>query len=453
MARPIAQSTAQAYAMINPDEALQIGDERYVSLDTARGTRNIAQLIVDMIAAREASPLEGNFQDYARLLVTGHRGSGKTTELYRLQDLLVKAGFAVVYFDAGVEFDMQKQNIDWWSLLLEMIWQIDEQLGAPPYGITIPQDLRDDAVEWLARVVTEKTERVDMETSLTTDFEIGSSLPFFAKAKAAIKALVKAGSSTVKKIEQEVEHRPTMLHHSVDEIISHVQDRLSAQGKRGLVIIADGLEKMPLRKISDQLTTHNALFIHNGRHLKAPPCHLIYTLPLALLISANIGQVFSEQPILMPMVRIRHRDGETEGKRALRAMSGVVTQRVAPSLFAPGVIKMLALASGGHLRDFLRLVQEAASGFGKRITKTDAKRAITGMIDLYNRTIDQKFIAPLGDVAQHGELPGGPYDSELINLLLVLEYRNAEAWTALHPCVQVAPRYLRSPRVRQEEKD
>ena len=113
---------------------------------------------------------------------------------------------------------------------------------------------------------------------------------------------------------------------------------------------------------------------------------------------------------------------------------------------------MLALASGGHIRDFLRLVHEAASGFGERITRADASRAITGMVDLYNRTIEQELIAPLDYVAQHEELPGGLHDGELVNRLLVLEYRNHETWTALHPCVKDAPRYVRAPRAHQEEE-
>jgi hypothetical protein len=132
-------------------------------------------------------------------------------------------------------------------------------------------------------------------------------------------------------------------------------------------------------------------------------------------------------------------------------MEDVVARRVARTVCAPGVIKMLALASGGHIRDFLRLVHEAASGFGERITRADAREAVGGMVDLYNRTIQQEFIAPLDHVAQYSELPGGPHDGELVNRLLVLEYRNAETWTALHPCVKDAPRYVRAPRAHQEE--
>lgn len=451
MSGAIAQTPAEAYVTVNPDEALPSGDDRYVQLDRARGTRNVAQQLTRLINTLEDASEAGRANDYARFLLTGHSGCGKTTELYRLKDALIEAGFAVVYFDAGFEFDLQKQNVDWWSVLLEMIWQLDEQLRQPPFDIHIPAAKLDDAVEWLARVVTKKTERRDMEASLSTEFQAEAGLPFFAKAKAAIKALVKVGSSTVKDIQLEAERRPGVLHDAVNDIISAAQHALRQRGHRGLVIIADGLEKIPLRVLADRVTTHNAVFIHNGRHLKAPLCHLVYTLPLALLYSENIGQVFPEQPILMPMVRVRHRDRQRENKQALALMQEVVTRRVAPTVFAPGVIKMLALASGGHIRDFLRLVHEAASGFGDRITKADARRVIAGMIDLYNRTIQQEFIAPLDYVSQYDELPGGPYDGDLVNRLLVLEYRNHETWMALHPCVRDAPRYGRAPRAQQEE--
>jgi len=99
----------------------------------------------------------------------------------------------------------------------------------------------------------------------------------------------------------------------------------------------------------------------------------------------------------------------------------------------------------------LRLVHDAASSLGERITRADARRAVGGMVDLYNRTIQQELIAPLDHVTQYSELPGGPHDGELVNRLLVLEYRDVATWTALHPCVKDAPRYVRAPRAHQEE--
>jgi hypothetical protein len=450
--RPIAQTPAQAYAFVIPDEPLPSGDERYVQLDAARGTRNMARVLADRIAFCESAVTSDLPYVYARSLVTGHRGCGKTTELYRLRDLLAAEGFAVVYFDANQEFDLQKQNVSWWNILLEMVLQIDDQLSQPPYNLQIPDDLRDEAVEWLARVVTKKTARHEMEASLAADFSIGGALPFFGKAKAAVKSLFQTGSSTVKEIELEVERRPTVLREAVNAIIAQVNTQLKERKQPSLVIIVDGLEKIPLRLLDNSLTTHTALFVHNANYLQSPQCHLIYTLPLAIFTSEKITEYFPERPNLMPMVHVRHVNGQ-EDTDALEALEEVVRRRVSPALFASEVIKTLALASGGHMRDFLFLVREAAGEATQSATITDAhaRHAITGLTDLYNRTIQQGFIEPLDYVAQHRELPGGPHDGELINRLLVLEYRNDETWSALHPCVKSAGRYVKAPRVSKKK--
>ncbi|MBI4658001.1 MAG: AAA family ATPase [Verrucomicrobia bacterium] len=449
--QPIAQTTKQAYALVTPDEALPSGDPRYVPLDAARGTKNAAQSLAERISALGSAVEQGGRREFARFLVTGHSGCGKTTELNRLKDLLTRTNLAVVYFDAESEFDLQKQNVSWWNILLEVIWQIDTQLSEPPYRLQLPEGLRNAATEWLARTVTKKTQRLDIESSLETEFGVDASLPFFAKAKAVFKALIKAGSSTVREIEQEAERRPNVLLEAVTDIVNHVDTALQKERGRGLVIVVDGLEKIPLRSVGDGLTTHNLLFIHAGNYLKTPPCHMVYSLPLALLASANVGQVFPEQPVIMPMVRVRHRDGRPDA-HGIRALVEVIGRRVDSKLFAPGVLKRLALASGGHIRDFLRLVREAAAGFGKRVTTRDADRAVAQLVDTYNRLIEGRFIERLDYIDQHQERLGGPEDGELINRLLVLEYRNDETWAALHPCVKQSPRYVRSPRDRKEEK-
>lgn len=451
--RLIAQTTAQAYVSVIPDEALPSGDERYVQLDAVRGKRNMARLLANRLSDYERAVQAGAPRAYTRSLVTGHRGCGKTTELYRLKDLLIAENFAVVYFDASREFDLQKQIVSWWNILLEMVLQIDDQLSQSPYNVKVPDKLREDAVEWLARVITKKAARSEVANSLAADFSIGGALPFFAKAKMAIRSLLQDSSSLVKEVELEAERRPTVLRKAVESIVTYVNKELIAKGHQGLVIIVDGLEKIPLRSLADGLTTHDALFIHNGNYLQLPPCHLVYTLPLALLTKEKIGEVFPERPNVMPMIHVRHADG-TEDGQALLAMAEIVKQRILPELFDAEVVKSLALASGGHMRDFLSLVREAAgeASGSARITQAHAKSAIAGLTDLYNRTIRQEFIEPLDYVSQHGELLGGKYDGDLVNLLLVLEYLNDQSWSALHPCTKSAGRYVKAPRASKKEE-
>jgi hypothetical protein len=172
---------------------------------------------------------------------------------------------------------------------------------------------------------------------------------------------------------------------------------------------------------------------------------------LAVLTSEKISEAFPEKPNLMPMLHVQHANGE-EDAPTLQRMEELATRRVAAHLFSPGVIKELSLASGGHMRDFLFLVREAAGEAisEPRIEHEHATRAIAGLVDLYNRTIKQEFIEPLDYVAQHGELPGGPQDGELVNLLLVMEYLNDRSWSALHPCVRRAGRYMKAPRVNRD---
>ena len=83
---PIAQTVEQAYVRVKPDEALQSGDERYVRLRCRPGTDNIAEALARRIDAHEAAFTDGRPPDYTCFLVTGHRGCGKTTELYRLRE-------------------------------------------------------------------------------------------------------------------------------------------------------------------------------------------------------------------------------------------------------------------------------------------------------------------------------------------------------------------------------
>ena len=52
-------------------------------------------------------------------LYTGHRGSGKSTELRRLQQSLEEHGFFVVYFEADEE-DIDPQNVEYIDILLAL---------------------------------------------------------------------------------------------------------------------------------------------------------------------------------------------------------------------------------------------------------------------------------------------------------------------------------------------
>jgi predicted AAA+ superfamily ATPase len=81
-----------AYGAVDPDVPLEPGDPRYVDLNSARGDEDLPALIARRIRFTSAG-------SWHRQLLTGHRGSGKSTELKCLQGLLDQAGFFTVYVD------------------------------------------------------------------------------------------------------------------------------------------------------------------------------------------------------------------------------------------------------------------------------------------------------------------------------------------------------------------
>jgi hypothetical protein len=159
-------------------------------------------------------------------------------------------------------------------------------------------------------------------------------------------------------IRRELERNATQLLQRVNELIDNAQVRLKEIFKRGLVLIIDGLEKLLYRVIADGgPSSHDLLFIDHGEQLRAPHCHIILTVPINLLFNKNVGQIFPDYTIL-PMVKITEENGTPceVGRQVLRDVGarrvdmGAIFDNLA-------LVDELVIASGGHVRDLLRLVR------------------------------------------------------------------------------------------------
>ena len=96
------------YNSFDPSRPLPAGDPQYVDCRSVRGDEDI----VSDLGKRMRNSNQMTYQLY-----TGHRGSGKSTELRRLQKSLEEHGFFVVYFEADEE-DIDPQNVEYIDILL-----------------------------------------------------------------------------------------------------------------------------------------------------------------------------------------------------------------------------------------------------------------------------------------------------------------------------------------------
>lgn len=191
-----------------------------------------------------------------------------------------------------------------------------------------------------------------------------------------------------------------------------------------IVVIVDGLDRLSGEKLKP--------FFLRGRDLARPDVRLILTAPLTLYVTPAFRQLteFFPHVVLIPNVRLNDGSGVAE-----QFLQQVVEERLrrcgtdAESLFAPGALTELIFASGGNVRELLKMAQAALEGAGEKgqatVDSTAAKEAIkvavgglrAGLRDDGLRAM-RKFVSEPGLRPP----PGGAIGDDLLDQKFILVY-------------------------------
>lgn len=431
-----------AYNAVNPDVPLYEGeaDPRYVDLTDVRGGDDLAALITRRIRRSDRPPSPAPI----KLLFTGHRGCGKTTELFRLKRKLEEQGYFVVYFDVEEELDIA--DVSYLDVLVTLAQETERQLReSEVMAIELKPELLENIARWFGTtIITEEAGR-DVERALGAEFELGAESPAFVLAKmlAKVKGEIKSSSKQRHVYRNQLERNVWDLITNVNLLLNDARVRLEQRGSAGLVVIVDGLEKVIYREIGEEKrSSHEILFVEHGEQLKAPNCHIIYTVPLSLLFDRNITQVFPDGYRLVPMVKINEEDG---GKcdAGREALYQVIANRLnVEAIFeSAGLVRRLVEMSGGHVRDLLRLVRYGFDHTDERVEPAHVERACQRLVNEYDRLVRDKDLPYLHQVHRERRAPTDADYSLLLFNLLVLEYCNGQPWADVHPAVQTTRKF------------
>lgn len=276
MTIPPATNLDDAWRACNPDMPLQPDDDRYVDLAEVRGE---SQKIINSIKRniKRSEHLHGKF------LFSGHRGSGKSTELLRLKQLLQDDYFCV-YIDIEEMFGLD--DISYVDVFLSIVEKVTEEILAVK-NLTVADDLIEPIKNWLTTsVYTEKVMDTGSSADITTEVKAGGGLPSLFKLMAKFRASLKLNITQRRVVRTEISRRTAEFIAHINTLLIAINNTLAT---KKLVVIVDGLEKMNYVKYDDGSNNYDDMFVHHAEHLKSLHCHIIYTMPITLAYTNNMG--------------------------------------------------------------------------------------------------------------------------------------------------------------------
>jgi len=352
------------YKATNPARTLKaqnVEDQKcYIDFSEVRGE--------DIISTLKDSITVWNPDEPTCNLFTGHIGCGKSTELLRLQVELEAADFHVVYFESSE--DLEITDVDIADVFLAIASRISKSLDKiileEPKKF---QELLQGAWNILNSEVTGVKGKIgDKEFGVNVD---GQKLSL-SLGIGEITTKMKSDSTLRTKINQYLAPQKTNLLQAINqELLEPAIAKLKQQGKNGLVVIVDNLDRIENTIKPWSRTQQEYIFVDQGEFLTKLNCHIIYTMPLALKFSNEYGILtarFPQEPKILPMVPVKYSDGRIH-ERGLALMRQMILARAFPNLApedrlnkvneifdVPETLDRLCQVSGGHVRDILKLL-------------------------------------------------------------------------------------------------
>jgi hypothetical protein len=405
------------------DRPLEPDDKMHVDLsrEELRGADPVASLETTIRWA-----LQGSAQ-----LMSGFRGTGKSTELRRLKRRLQdgEGDFVVLLCDMDDYVNMTTP-LDVSDLLLTMAGAVGEGLAA------VNKKLAGEG--YYGRFL-------GFLQSLRIDPELRASLPL---SPVELKLSLRHDPTLRERIQKQLSGHVAAL---VQDVRAWFAERLLAlRAERGegtqLVVLFDSMEKIRGTSINEAEVTASleTVFAGHAARIVIPEVHLVFTVPPWLKVKVPALRSLYQNFEMLPCVKVKTRDGAVH-PAGVQALVELVEKRAAwrPVISDRELLERLILCSGGYLRDLLHLLQSVARlsaqqslPVARPVVEAAISKIQNGYLPLTHE--DARWLAAIHAhrSTELEGLDGLGLLARLFDNLLVLTYRNGAEWYDVHPLVQ-----------------
>ena len=423
----------------NPSKTLVMGDasdqQYYIDFSDVRGCKIVEELQRTIV---RISPDEPTCQ-----LFTGHIGCGKSTELQRLKAELEVAGFHVVYFESSQDLDMA--DIDVSDILLSVARQVSVSLEA--IGIKIKPG-------YFANLFKEIGDFLQTPIDLSAQAELSLGI-------AKITAKTKDSPQLRTQVRQYLEPRTNSILQAInEEVLDKAVEQLKLRGQKGLVVIIDNLDRVDMRPLASGRSQPEYLFIDRGEQLRRLKCHVVYTIPLALIFSSECETLKNRlgggiAPKVLPMVLVRQRDG-SDYEPGMCLLRQLVLARAFPDVpwsarvgliteifDQPETLDRLCRVSGGHIRNLLGLLYSCLQRQDPPFSRESLDAVVQDYRDDLLLAIEEEEWQLLYEVVIQQSVKGESEYQRLLRSMFVFEYRDPLGrWFGISPALAETEKVL-----------
>ena len=362
----------------------------------------------------------------------GHVGSGKTTELKRLQaDKEINQLYFPLYISVQ-ELNIESVSLSHDALLVEIGRQLIAKTNKEELNPDFTQELNNWGKAIVETYIKDESVRAEVGTKANA---------WFAYFKAQL------NSRNTWKHEEKLLLEPK-VQDLIDILNRMAMDFKNKTGKRLLVMI-DDLEK----GVSDaEKDMHNRLFLEHYNVLTQPLFNIIYTLPVyfkalpSSRIDKDLIYSFSSVRLYEPKDKKLIQPPLDHSSDGYQLMHKFINQRI-ENTYSPFEADMqdeLMRIGGGLFRDTARVIREAAY-YGmmreaETISQADVKKVFNKLKKEYQPIIRGEAIAILKKVAdcERGWVDGV---EPFLQSRAIVEYENGDLWLDIR---YVLKEYLQS---------
>ncbi|MCL2362030.1 MAG: hypothetical protein FWC73_09490 [Defluviitaleaceae bacterium] len=363
---------------------------------------------------------------FAKLLVVGHLGCGKSTELQMLRAMMSNDNLADVYINASDDLDLF--GLTYIDLLVLLVEKIVEY--AKENNLSVDRHILASFEEVLKTKITSSYWEADGGVSVEASASAKVSVPFFLEIVSKIKTTLKIASGAKEVLRKEYEPKARDIIAAINALIVD----LSAQSARKFVVIIDGLERGRQEAV-------NTLFTKDIAFLSDIKTHLILGCPISTYRSIDVKTIKSYflAPVTIPMIKTHNKD-RTPYSDGIKTIESLLLKRVDATFFEDDVLTTIITKAGGNLRDTFYLVSQCAFEAYMRERTTVDMDSVN--FTLRKFTFDTFMSVPSTSYARAKKIYEGDHtvtqEKELEDLLYTgaaLEY-NGERWVDLAPLVR-----------------